>query len=142
MKRVLEEGDVSPAAVILVDDCKPGTYLVSDPTHKVPLYIDDSIEYYIELPFNITDNYKLYVLAHEVGHVKQKHLTETNDLHLVVKEFQAEMWALSLLHKMGINLTAKTVNEAKTNVLNTIEDSPEFVPPTDIILWAANLLEE
>ena len=133
---ILKHGGMKLEDIRLVKD-NPATYLkTSNDLHNV-IKIDEAKDYYIELPFGITDIYSLYVLAHEVAHVYYKHLTDNNHLPLFVKEYQAEKWAITMLYTLGIVLSDTTIEQAKENVRYNMNNSTYKEDYPEVVEWCS-----
>lgn len=68
----------------------------------------------LEAPWPTTTRRRLYVLAHEVGHIKLQHCYRKLPSYL--EEFEAEQWAHKWLRRRGIPVPKASTAEARDYV--------------------------
>lgn len=67
----------------------------------------------IVAPWPTTTRKRLYILAHEIGHVALKHDAK---LPSYVKEFEAEWFAINLMRRCGVAVPSDMLKRAKSYV--------------------------
>lgn len=77
----------------------------------VGLAIPEKRHIHTRWPTNTPD--KLFILAHEIGHVAMAH---NSSIPIYVEEFEAEMFAISLFRRYRLRLTASMIGRARRNV--------------------------
>lgn len=71
----------------------------------------------VEVPWPANTRQRLYILAHEIGHVALSH---TSGMPRYVKEFEAEQFAHGLLRRAGIAVPVKMTQRAKRYIAQSI----------------------
>lgn len=96
----------------------------------------------IEAPWPSTSRNRLYILAHEIGHVALDH--KPSQLRYV-KEFEAEQFAHGLLRQIGVAVPRKMTDRAKGYVRRKIKSAlrqrAKWIDP-DIADWAGLSLNQ
>jgi hypothetical protein len=86
----------------------------------------------IDAPWPTTSRKRLYIVAHEIGHIARDHVGRR--LPAYIREYQAEVFAHDLLRRDGIAVPRAMTERAKRYVARKAERARQIDP--NIALWA------
>lgn len=89
-------------------------------------------DYGIKAPLPL-DRVKLYILLHEIGHVRLFNENEQNTLLYYLGEYKADQFAHRMMRKHGIPVPRECTRASKRNVSNAIEY--EYYPALQSVLF-------